>query len=277
MPYVSVRGVRLYFEEHGSGPCVIAAHGMLGSIATATAMSAPKLASNGLRVIAYDARGHGLSDYTDRHEDYSWTALAEDMHQLMNALGIERATICGTSMGAGVALTLALAQPTRVERLILRSPPPFAEDLGPARRRMSALASMCHYLGVPLTALIARMLPGNAEQARMISRQRRAALLPAIRGLLFHGAPLPTERLGEIHVPTRIFCHLGDAMHPLRSGELIRDRIPGASLHVAASAQHWKQNPDEFCALVASFIMAECPRSDDGFAGPANAEASVRP
>src|SRR6188768_761325 len=231
MPSVRVRGVRLYFEEHGSGPCVLTAHGMLGSVASTTVMSAAKLAANGLRVIAYDARGHGLSDHTERYEDYSWSALAEDMHQLMNALGIERAAICGTSMGAGVALMLALTQPTRVERLILRSPPPFAEDLRPARRRMGALASMCRYLGVSLTAGIVGMLPGNAEQARMISTQRRAALLPAIRGLLFDGAPFPTERLREIHAPTLIFGHPDDAMHPLRSGELIRDSIPGASLH----------------------------------------------
>jgi len=258
MPYVSVRGLQLYFEEHGSGPCVITAHGMLGSIATATVMNAPKLAAHGLRVIAYDARGHGLSDYTERHEDYSWHALAEDLHQLMNALGIERAAICGTSMGAGVALMLALAQPTRVERLILRNVPPFAEYLRPARRRMSALASMCRYLGVPLTAGIVGMLPGGVEQARLISSQRRAALLPAIRGLLFDGAPIPIERLGEIRAPTVIFGHPGDAMHPLRSAELIRDRVPGASLHVVDSAQHWKQNPDEFCDLVAAFIKAEC-------------------
>jgi len=257
MPYVSVRGLQLYYEEHGSGPCVLTAHGMLGSIATATVMNASKLAARGLRVIAYDARGHGRSEYTERHEDYSFHALAEDMHQLLNALGIERASICGTSMGAGVALMLALTQPTRVERLILRSPPPFAEDVRPARRKMRALAAMCRYLGVPLTARIVGMLPGGAEQAQLISTQRRAALLPTIRGLLFEGAPLSNERFGEIRVPTLIFGHAGDALHPLRSGKLIRDSIPGASLHVADSAEYWKQNPDEFCRRVASFIKAE--------------------
>ena len=257
MPHVTVRGVRLYFEEHGAGPCMIAAHGLLGSVATATVMSAEKLAAQGLRVIAYDARGHGRSDYTERYEDYSWHALAEDLHQLMNALGVERAAICGTSMGAGVALMLALIEPTRVGRLILRSPPPFAEDLRPARRQLSALATLCRYLGVRLAADIVGMLPGGAEQARLISTQRRDALLPAIRGLLFDGAPIPTERLGEIHAPTLIFGHQNDAMHPLRSAELIRDSIPGASLQFVDSAQHWKQNPDEFCRLVASFIKAE--------------------
>jgi pimeloyl-ACP methyl ester carboxylesterase len=257
MPYAKVRGVRLYYEEHGSGPCVIVAHGLLGSVATATVVNAARLAGTGLRVIAYDARGHGLSEHSERSEDYSWSSLAEDLHQLMNAVGIQRAAVCGTSMGAGVALTLAMTQPTRVERLILRSPPPFGADLRPALRRMSALASMCRYFGVPLTAWIVGMLPGNAEQARTIAAQRRAALLPAIRGLLFDGAPIPTERLQAIHIPTLILSHPGDRMHPLRSGELIRDSIPHASLHVAASAQHWKQNPDALSELVASFIKMD--------------------
>ncbi|MEO7036260.1 MAG: alpha/beta hydrolase [Polyangiaceae bacterium] len=260
MPYTLVRGVRLYFEEHGSGPCLIAAHGMLGSVATASVVNAARLAANGLRVIAYDARGHGLSEYSERSEDYSWAALAQDLHELMNALGIERAAVCGTSMGAGVALLLALTRPARVERLILRSPPPFGEDLLPARRQMGSLAAMYRYLGVQLTASIVSLLSGNAEQARAVAAQRRAALIPAIRGLLFDGAQIPIDRLQEIQAPTLIFGHPGDAMHPLRSAELLRARLTGASLQVAPSAEHWKQNPDQFSELVASFVKGDSSR-----------------
>lgn len=261
MPFTLVRGVRLYFEEHGAGPCLIVAHGMLGSVATATVVNAARLGASGLRVIAYDARGHGLSEYSERTEDYCWAALTEDLHGLMNALGIQRANVCGTSMGAGVAMLLALTYPTRVDRLILRSPPPFGEDLLPARRRMGSLAAMCRYLGVPLTARIIHLLSGNAEQARTVAAQRRAALVPAIRGLLFDGAPLPIDRLSEIQAPTLIFGHPGDAMHPLGSAELIRTLVPCASLRVAPSAEHWKQNPKQFCRLVASFVKNEASRT----------------
>ena len=257
MPYQLVRGVRLYFEEHGSGPCLIVAHGMLGSVATASVVNAARLAERGLRVIAYDARGHGLSEYSERPEDYSWAALAEDLRELMDALGIPRATVCGTSMGAGTALLLALTHPSRVEGLILRSPPPFGEDLLPVRRRMGSLASLCRYFGVPLTARLVGWLSNDADQARLIGAQRRAALLPLIDGLLFAGAQLPRPRLPEIHARTSILSHSGDALHPLRSGELLRASIPGASLHVAPSAEYWKQNPDDFCELVASFVKAE--------------------
>jgi pimeloyl-ACP methyl ester carboxylesterase len=266
MPYTLVRGVRLYFEEHGSGPCLIVAHGMLGSVGTASAVNAARLAEQGLRVIAYDARGHGLSEHSEQREDYSWAALAEDLHALMDALGIPRAAVCGTSMGAGAALLLALTQPARVERLILRSPPPFGTDLLPAQRRMGSLAAMCRYLGVPLTARIIGLLSGDAEQARTVAAQRRAALIPAIRGLLFDGAPIPIDRLAEVQAPTLIFGHPGDAMHPLRSAELIRTGVPGASLHVAPSAEHWKQRPDQFCELVASFVKAGRPSAAVGLA-----------
>jgi pimeloyl-ACP methyl ester carboxylesterase len=257
MPYTLVRGVRLYFEEHGTGPCLIAAHGMLGSVGTASVVNAALLAKSGLRVIAYDARGHGLSEYSQRSADYSWAALAEDLHELMNALDIERAAVCGTSMGAGVALLLALTQPARVERLILRSPPPFAEDLPPVRRRMGSLAVMCHCLGVPLTARIIGLLSGDAEQARTVAAQRRAALVPAIRGLLFDGAQIPVDRLQEIRVPTLIFGHAGDVMHPLRSAELLRSRLLEASLRSVPSAEHWKQHPEQFSELVASFVKGD--------------------
>jgi pimeloyl-ACP methyl ester carboxylesterase len=172
----------------------------------------------------------------------------------MIALGVERASICGTSMGAGVALMLALQQPNKVERLILRSPPPFCEDLLPARRRMGSLATLCRYLGVPLTARIVGTFMGDEEQARTVAAQRRAALVPAIRGLLFESAPIPTERLSELDIPVLILGHPGGAMHPLRSAELICARIAGASLHVSPSAAHWKQDPDAFCRLVAAFV-----------------------
>lgn len=254
MPYAEVRGLRLYFEEHGAGPTLIVAHGLLGSVATATVMNASKLAERGLRVIAYDARGHGLSEYSRRSEDYSWAAHAEDLDGLMNALGIDRAAICGTSLGAGAALMLALNQPHRVERLILRAPPPFAEDSGAARRQMGLLSTLCRYLGVSLTARIIGMLPGRADHARMLAAQRSDAMLPAIRGLLFDGAPLPQQRLHEIRVPTLILAHPNDAMHPLRSSKLIRDEVPGATLHVTDYAQYWPEHIDEFCDRVASFV-----------------------
>lgn len=166
---------------------------------------------------------------------------------------------------------------TRPARDRLRAPPPFDDDAIPARQRLGALARMCRYLGVPLTARLLGMLPGNAEQARTIASQRRDALLPVIRGLLFEGAPLPTSRRHEIQAPTLIFGHRGDRMHPLRSGELLRDSIPKATRHVADSRDHWQRNPEAFCELVAAFVRTGSPPETQAFSGnPLEANAHHR-
>ncbi len=144
MPAVRVRGIDIYYEEHGStaDPCLIMAHGLLGSIAATPRFGerADDIAARGLHVVAYDARGHGRSGYTTRRSDYRWAAMAEDMAALMQALGIDRASVYGGSMGAGTALMLALAHPERVERLILQSPPPFGTDVKAARQTLGGLA-----------------------------------------------------------------------------------------------------------------------------------------
>ena len=66
MPYVRVGGIDLYYEAHGTGPRVVMlAHGALGSIdfAATSGLKASTLAARGLRVIAFDARGHGRSGF----------------------------------------------------------------------------------------------------------------------------------------------------------------------------------------------------------------------
>ena len=63
MPFIHVRGVELYYEEHGSrsDPHLLMAHGLMGSVAVMESFSErpAAIAARGLHVIAYDARGHG--------------------------------------------------------------------------------------------------------------------------------------------------------------------------------------------------------------------------
>jgi alpha-beta hydrolase superfamily lysophospholipase len=78
VPSVRVRGIDIYYEEHGSAsyPCLIMAHGLLGSVAATPRFGerADDIAARGLHVVSYDARGHGRSGYTTRREDYRWAA-----------------------------------------------------------------------------------------------------------------------------------------------------------------------------------------------------------
>jgi pimeloyl-ACP methyl ester carboxylesterase len=247
---------------------VIVAHGALGSTAFADAFGLPAsaLAARGLRVIAYDARGHGRSGYTTAPADYDKRQLAGDLLALMDALGLARASLCGTSMGATTALLLALAHPERVERLVLRSPAPFGADLVAPRRMLLGLAWSYRLLGVALTSRLVAAMSGTADASRMrrlLGGQRRQAIVPALRGFL--AEPLDPACLGAIAAPTLVLTHPGDPLHPLASGDILRDRLPHARLHVAPSATYWRDHADRLADTVAAFLK-DGPRPEAGAA-----------
>lgn len=258
MPCARVGGLDINFEAHGSGPrVVVMAHGALGSIGFAEGfgLRASALAARGLRVIAYDARGHGRSGYSTSEKDYGKAALAGELLGLLDALGLARVSICGTSMGAASALLVAQAHPERVDRLVLRSPPPFAADMIPVRRALRAVARSYQLLGVSVTARIAALRPGpgGAEQMYALLRdQRRAAIVPALRGML--AEPLATDRLDTIETPALVLTQPGDPLHPLRSGEILHARMPHADLCVAPAATFWHEHVEDMADLIAAFV-----------------------
>ena len=268
MPTVSVRGIDLYYEEYGEGPHLIMAHGLMASVALLESFGErpQDIAARGLHVVAYDARGHGRSGYSTRRADYRCEAQAEDLRGLLDALGIERASIYGGSMGAGTALMLAMAHPERVERLILQSPPPFPEDRKPAQRTFGGLSILFQLFGPRLTARMVTSLPAvrrSQQQApgldlhAFFAGQRRAAIVPAIRGLLLGEPQVPVERLHEVQHPTLVLTHPDDEIHPLRSGEILHEHMPHAKLAVAPTPTYWQENPDALTHVVASFVKGE--------------------
>jgi pimeloyl-ACP methyl ester carboxylesterase len=261
MPFVHVRGIAIYFEEHGAGSRhLLVAHGLLASVASArlSGLDTARVAAGGLHVIAYDARGHGRSGFTTDRADYRWAALAEDMHAIVDALGLERVSICGTSMGAGTALQFALAYPERVERLVLKSPPPFEVDMAASRRTLGALALAYRYLGAGVTARIAAAFsPEKRTTTRtLLETQRARAIVPAIRGLLFDQPQLPVDRVSEIRAPTLVLAHPDDSLHPLRSGEVLSQQMPHARLELAPNSLYWGTHREAFAERVGEFVKA---------------------
>jgi 3-oxoadipate enol-lactonase len=269
MPTVHVRGIDFYYEEHGrrGDPPLVIAHGLLGSVAAAERFGERPgdIAARGVYVVSYDARGHGRTGYTRRRSDYRWASLAEDMYEFLRALSIERPTIYGGSMGAGTALMLVLAHPDAVARLILQSPPPLGSDIKAARRMIGGLATLYQLCGTSLAARIVTAMPsmrrlerqGDAGGMRaFLGHQRRAAIVPAIRGVL-GGPSMPVERFGEITHPALVLTHPDDPIHPLASGEILRDRMPHARLAVAPTATYWQEHPDELAGMVAALARGE--------------------
>lgn len=116
MPYASVNGQRIYFEDTvGGGAPVVLAHGIL----MGHEMFAPQVAALApeFRVITWDERGFGLTELDAKPFTY-WDS-ARDCLALLDHLGIDRAVVGGMSQGGFLSLRVALTAPERVRALVL--------------------------------------------------------------------------------------------------------------------------------------------------------------
>ena len=117
VPEVDVNGIRLYYEEHGSGAPILCIHGG-GSSALMWADAVEELARLG-RVIAYDRRGCTRSERPEPYERTSVAEQADDAAALLGALAAAPAVVIGRSYGGAVAIDLALRYPDQVRALVL--------------------------------------------------------------------------------------------------------------------------------------------------------------
>ena len=116
-------GVALHFNDDGSGRAVLIMHGLFGSSTNFKGI-ARRLAER-CRVISVDLRNHGRSPWDD---DVSYEAMSGDVVTLMDRLALDDAVLVGHSMGAKVAMTLALTHPGRAAALAVVDIAPVAYD-----------------------------------------------------------------------------------------------------------------------------------------------------
>lgn len=226
-------------EESGTGTPVVCLHGL-----TATRrhvlMGSRALARSGHRVVLYDARGHGASAPA---ATYTYPDLAGDLHELVDALGIDRAVLVGVSMGAHTAIRFALDQPDRVGGLVLITPahlPDRQADL----EEWDSLASGLRVGGVGgfLAAYdLERVAPRWRASLETALRQRMAlheyplAVADALQAV---PRSLPFGDLNDLAtlpaVPTLVIGSRDDADpgHPLATARAYADAIPGARFEV---------------------------------------------
>ena len=116
--YASVNGLNMYYEVHGAGEPLVLLHGALSAIGTSFGEMLPSFAST-RKVIAVEQQGHGHTADIDR--PLSVHNMAEDTVALLGLLGLKNVDIFGYSMGAGIALEIALHHPYIVRKLVLAS------------------------------------------------------------------------------------------------------------------------------------------------------------
>ena len=115
---VSINGIDLYHEVHGTGRPLVVLHGGVMNAETSFGAMIPRLAA-AHQVIAIDLQGHGHTADSDR--PVTLANFAADVVGLLDHLGIERADLFGFSLGSLVSIEMAATYPARVHRLVLAS------------------------------------------------------------------------------------------------------------------------------------------------------------
>ena len=117
MPVAELRGLNFHYYIHGSGFPVVLAHGYCASISM-WEHQIPALAQR-YQVIAYDARGHGLSSAPYGKQHYTLQTLVDDLHALLTHLDIGKAYLVGHSMGGATVAAYAAQYPDQVNATLI--------------------------------------------------------------------------------------------------------------------------------------------------------------
>lgn len=126
--------MQLFYKQYSTaGKPLIILHGMFGQQANWNVLA--KAFAENFKVYSLDARNHGQSPHAD---SMSYSEMAEDVAQTMNAMGIPRADVIGHSMGGKIAMYLALNSPERVNKLVVVDIAPVNYESGPSQE-LSAL------------------------------------------------------------------------------------------------------------------------------------------
>lgn len=251
---------RLEFTEYGAGErWVVLLHGQLMPRRMHQHL-ARALAAGGMHVVTLDLLGHGRSDRPADPLMYSTTAFAEQVVALLDHLGAEQAVVGGTSLGANVALEVAVVAPDRVRGLLLEMP---VLD--------NALEAGILAFGPLLFA--ARFLPVSISALRLVTRpvprglvpfwvgigldtldQRPAPMAAVVHGLFF-GRIAPARRMRRaIGAPAMVVGHPADPIHPAADAAMLAEEMPRARFVRARSILEWRVSPARLDGLALDFV-----------------------
>lgn len=258
---------------------VVLLHGIAGSADSWRSVLAG-LAARGVHAIAPDLLGHGES--AKPRGDYSLGAYASGVRDLLQALGHDKVTVVGHSLGGGIALQFAYQFPERVGRLVLvgsgglgREVTPFlravalptAEWVLPLlahRRVVGALASVGRGLGrLPVVGSVVRR-PNITEVARgfasLAESDTRAAFVHTARSVIDIGGQRVDARdrlYLAAAVPLLLIWGGRDPIIPVEHGIDAHQRVVGSRLEVFARAGHFPHidEPARFVAVLAGFLV----------------------
>jgi pimeloyl-ACP methyl ester carboxylesterase len=273
-----LHGHRVFYRAAGSGPVVVLVHGITSTSNTWSNVL-PYLAER-FTVIAPDLLGHGES--AKPRGDYSLGAYASGIRDLLIALGHERATFVGHSLGGGVAMQLAYQFPEHCERLVLVSSGGLGREISALLRAASlpgselvlpvmvnervlgagrAMGRLLGRVGLRVHTDVGEVLRGHAS---LSDGEARAAFLHTLRTIVDPGGQRvdASDRLYLAQaIPFLIVWGERDPIIPVEHARVAHRQVPGSRLEVFPDAGHFPHldDPLRFVRLLIEFVETSEP------------------
>jgi pimeloyl-ACP methyl ester carboxylesterase len=275
---IVLHGHRVRFHRSGEGPLLVLLHGIASTADTWSPVVAGLAARH--TVIAPDLLGHGQS--AKPRGDYSLGAYASGVRDLIAALGHDRGTVVGHSLGGGIAMQFAYQFPERVERLVLIASGGLGREVHPILRAATLpgselvlallggawLRATGGAVGATLTRLGLRTgedLTGvTSGIGSLADAGARSAFVHTARAAIDAGGQRvsATDRLYlAAKLPTLIVWGGRDPIIPAEHGRAAHAAIPGSRLEIFEDAGHFphREHPVRFVSALEDFVRTTEP------------------
>jgi 3-oxoadipate enol-lactonase len=255
---ISANGIDIHYSVEGEGPWLTMSHSLACNLHMWDEEA--KRLSGRYKVLRYDTRGHGASGAPAGA--YSLELLADDLHGLLQALGVQSTHFVGLSMGGMIGQTYALKYPGRFKSLALcdttSSYPADAAGVW-AERIKTVEAQGMEPLVTPtlerwFTEPFRKTHPQVVEKVAAMIRTTPA---PGYVGCSYAIPKINlTARLAEIRCPSLVIVGKDDPGTPVAMAEEIHRALPGSTLVIIPSAAHLSnlEQPDAFNQALADFL-----------------------
>jgi 3-oxoadipate enol-lactonase len=255
---LTANGIDINYEIEGQGPVVTFSH----SLACSLAMWDEQVAAlrGRYRVLRYDTRGHGGTSAPAGA--YTLDQLADDLHGLLDGLGITETHYVGLSMGGMIGQVYALKHPERVKSLVLCDTtsryPAAAASVWTDRIRTTEAKGMEPHVETTLARWFTA--PFRARRKDMMTRVGELIRNTPPAGYIGCCHALPkinvTDRLGAVTISSLVIVGEEDPGTPVEMARDIQAALPACELAILRSASHLSnlEQPDEFNRVLLRFL-----------------------
>jgi pimeloyl-ACP methyl ester carboxylesterase len=255
MPKIRVRDIDIYYEIRGEGHPLLMIMGFLGNADCWDPIDLIPGLVDDYKVILFDNRGAGRTDYPGNpEEEFTIRLMADDAAALLDAIGIEHAHVMGISMGGMIAEELAINHPHKVDKLILAStycggaasvPVP-----GEAAQNIIELSNELAKKGSWDPDVASKLIPNIFTEEYMaenpgavdvaidlilVAPTGLAALIDQVNAILTLDI---CDQLSKIRSPTLILAGRRDRYIPSDNAQIMAERIPDSSVVYLDNSGH---------------------------------------